>query len=192
MNDKSRLIYSCVILFLTVTGLSGDGPDDPSWVPGQTEDMPSQSMGFMSFFRVEYRTDVLDPDHLLVRVQVDNPVTPGVKRATVEMEVRIKGIDIPNGYPEWPAPFWQTDRHRKRNDDAERFVWETLKNTEVSWLANPDELNGYMWVDVRYKQGKITADLADTMIEAGHALEPVPGRTYDWSLPIVKLKGDKR
>ena len=192
MKDKSRLIYSCVILFLCVSGLSGNGKDDPSWEPGQAEGIPAKSIGFMTFFRVEYRTDVLDPDHLLVRVQVDNPTIPGIKRATVETEVRIKGIDIPDGTPEWPAPFWQADRQRKRNDDAERFVWETLKNTEVSWLANPDERDGYMWVDVLYKKGKITVDLADAMIEAGHALEPVPGREYDWSLPIVKLKGDKR
>ena len=85
----------------------------------------------MTFFRLEYRTDVLDPDHLLVRVQVDNPVTAGIKRATVETEIRIKGIDIADGYPEWPAPFWQTDSHRKRNDDSRTFC-----------MGNPKEHRG--------------------------------------------------
>ena len=183
MSGKSHVMYWCIIFLMCVPGLSGNGPDDPSWEPGQVD----EGAGFMSFFRLEYRTDVIDPDHLLVRVQVDNPMTPGVKRATVDMEVRVNHIDVPTGYPAWKNPFHQIDTQRRRNDDAERFVWETLKHTEVSWLANPEERNGFMWVDVRYKSGVATVDLVDAMIEAGHALEPIPDRKYDWSLPLVKL-----
>jgi len=55
----------------------------------------------------------------------------------------------------------------------------------VLWAENPQETEDgtAALVDVYYKRGDVTVDMAEAMIEMGHAKVPADGSAYDWGKP---------
>lgn len=153
-----------------------DMPDDnPYDVP-----LPGKS-----YFRIEHRGDVHEPNRWLVKFQVPPPDWPGAVQATMHTMLVLRGVDVPTSRVDWDRPFWQADRQRERNAAAESFVWEILSRTELLWAENPEEAGDgtAAVVDVYYTRGEVTVNMAEAMVEMGHAKTPIDGMPYDWGTP---------
>ena len=180
-------VLFCVI---GVIVLSGSAPDDDSVVSDQRP-VTSENSDYevplpdKNYFRIEHRGDVLEPNRWLVKFQVPPPNWPGAVQATMHTMLVLRGVDVPTSRVDWDEPYWQTKRQRARNSVAESFVWEILSRTEMLWAEDPEvtEDGTAALVDVYYKRGDVTVDMADAMVEMGHAKVPVDDMPYDWGKP---------
>ena len=179
------VLFVCCVLVLSGSAPPGDPVDSDQWpTPSKTEDLSDYDVPLpdKSYFRIEHRGDVHEPNRWLVRFQVPPPNWPGAVQATMHTMLVLRGVDVPTSRVNWDKPYWQADRQRARNAVAESFVWEILSRTEVLWAENPEEAEDgtAALVDVYYKRGDVTVNMADAMVEMGHARPQVDGSTYDW------------
>ena len=178
--------YIALCVFFCIIGvivLSGSAPDEPVVSEEPSDyDVPLPDK---NYFRIEHRGDVHEPNRWLVKFQVPPPDWPGAVQATMHTMLVLRGVDVPTSRVDWDKPYWQVDRQRARNAVAESFVWEILSRTEVLWAENPEETEDgtAALVDVYYKRGDVTVDMAEAMIEMGHAKVPADGSVYDWGKP---------
>ena len=184
--------YIALCVFLCVIGvivLSGSAPDE-SVVSNQrpvTSENPEYEVPLpdKNYFRIEHRGDVHEPNRWLVKFQVPPPDWPGAVQATMHTMLELRGVDVPTSRVEWDEPYWRAERQRARNAVAESFVWEILSRTETLWAENPEITDDgtAALVDVYYKRGDTTVDMAAAMIEMGHARPAMDGDAYDWGKP---------
>ena len=184
-----RWCYAVVLFVCCVFALSGSAPPDDDSAEGipfpeeealtSPHDVPLPDQ---NYFRIEHRGDVHEPNRWLVKFQVPPPDWPGAVGATMHAMLVLRGVDVPTSRVDWDKPYWQADRQRARNAVAESFVWEILSRTEVLWAENPEEAEDgtAALVDVYYKRGDVTVNMADAMVEMGHARPQVDGSAYDW------------
>ncbi|MDE0298597.1 MAG: hypothetical protein OXN17_08200 [Candidatus Poribacteria bacterium] len=184
-------IALCVLLCVVgVIVLSGSAPDDPVVsdqlpVTGEEPSDYDVPLPDKSYFRIEHRGDVHEPNRWLVKFQVPPPDWPGAVQATMHTMLVLRGVDVPTSLVDWDKPYWQVNRQRTRNAAAESFVWEILSRTEMLWAENPEETEDgtAALVDVNYKRGDATVSMADAMVEMGHAKPATDGGAYDWGKP---------
>ncbi|MDE0041723.1 MAG: hypothetical protein OXT74_06785 [Candidatus Poribacteria bacterium] len=181
------LFVGCVIT-LTGSAPPGDPVVSDQWpVTSETQDSPYYDVPLpdKNYFRIEHRGDVHEPNRWLVKFQVPPPDWPGAIQATMHTMLVLRGVDVSTSRVDWEKPYWQADRQRARNAVAESFVWEILSRTEVLWAENPEETEDgtAALVDVYYKRGDVTVNMADAMVEMGHAKPAMDGGAYDWGTP---------
>ena len=188
----SHWCYAVVLFVCCVLVLSGSAPPDDETVASDqwpvTSGEPADydvPLPDKNYFRIEHRGDVHEPNRWLVKFQVPPPDWPGAVQATMHTMLVLRGVDVPTSRVDWDKPYWQADRQRARNAVAESFVWEILSRTELLWAENPAETEDgtAALVDVYYKRGDVTVDMADAMVEMGHAKPEVDGSVYDWGKP---------
>ena len=188
----AALLFVCCVLVL-----SGSAPpeDDPAAnIPLPEEEALTSPhdvpLPDKNYFRIEHRGDVHEPNRWLVKFQVPPPDWPGAVQARMHTMLALRGVDVPTSRVDWDRPNWQVDRQRARNAVAESFVWEILSRTETLWAENPKATDDgtAVLVDVYYTRGDVIVNMADAMVEMGHARHAVDGASYDWGAPVPALR----
>ena len=189
------LLLACCVLTLSGSAPPNDEPAEDVPFPEEEvltspHDVPLPDK---NYFRIEHRGDVHEPNRWLVKFQVPPPDWPGAVQARMHTMLVLRGVDVPTSRVDWDRPYWQADRQRDRNASAESFVWEILSRTEALWAENPQatEDGTAALVDVYYTRGDVVVNMADAMVEMGHAMPAVDGASYDWGAPTPALRTGK-
>ena len=166
----------------------GNGDDDPTWNPTADAIAPVDGR---NFFIIEYRGDVHEPNKWLVKMQFPPPPDwAGAIQARMLTMLVLKNVGVAISFLDGATHFRQSDRQRKRNDAAESFVWEICSRTEEMWATDPEvsEDGTAVAVNVFYRRGDVAVNLAEAMIEMGHAKPSPDGEVYDWGARSVTLR----
>ena len=193
----SHVCYIIVVVLGIITGLVASLVWFPSLLQGSAPDDEPDKLALgegdvalpeKNYFRIEHRGDVHEPNRWLVKFQVTPPDWPGAVGAQMHTMLVLRGVSVPTSLVDWDRPFWQVDRQRSRNAAAESFVWEILSRTERLWAENPEETEDgtAALVDVYYTRGDVVVNMAEAMVEMGHAKHrgkmPLP-QSQDWGKP---------
>ena len=183
-------IPAIVVLVLGAIGIAlGNGDDDPTWNPPADAVEPD---GARNYFIIEYQGDVHEPNRFLVKAQSPPPPDwAGVIQARMLTMLVLNNVSVSTSRVDYSRRhFVQCDRQRKRNDAAESFVWEICSRTEEMWFENPtvSQDGTAVKADVFFRRGGVVVNLAEAMLEMGHAMPSPDGEEYDWGKPIVVLR----
>lgn len=183
------------VLVVCVLVLRADAPpsnEDLSWEDPDEQAPPPDSevpLNDKTYFKVDYRPDVLEPHRWRVRLQLPPPDWPGAVQARVYTQIAVRDVETPSSSVDWSLPFWKVDRHRKRNDRAESFIWDMLKNAELQWIEypTPSPDGSYVYCDVYAQWGDKVINYADLLVDSGNGMPDI-GIPYDWGAPEVRVK----
>lgn len=188
-----RKLLDKVVVFLVVWGIA-------TWVTmgikvvfgnGSGEPDPLETNGIWHA-NVEYRDDVHRPDALWLVIETYPPSGwPVVNTLSHTAEtlgyslIQIRGLSVPSQFPERDRPLIFVERERERFDAAMSYVWALLKECETLVLRNPEPIQskGYIVCDVDVRIGGRTLNLAEMLINDGHAR---PAGKWDWGARIVE------
>ena len=176
MKTWSYIGIAIFAIICFATFLVAGAPDNPSQdepitpEPTHTLDYETELPG-QNFFIIEYPDDVHEPYFWTVRFQVPPPEWPGAMRATIYTDLLLRGVSVATSISDHTRHFRQTDRQRKARSAATSFIWHVLSRTEYLWAENPQPNHdrSAAIVDVYYKRGSVTVNLAEALVEMGHA-----------------------
>jgi hypothetical protein len=190
---------------------SSDGEDDGS-PPKETKKKNGKlSKNGQFYARVKLRDDVHGINLFFAEVLTFPPENkdpqadkfshwPGVKvdvneaypqSVNVRCTIRIRGIDVPTGYPDFERPQIYIERERARFDDGMHFVWGLISdnkspNNRPLILYNPVVADdGFIDVDVSVMLGAHELDVAGILTEEAHAMYGKVGE-WDWGHRAIR------